>query len=263
MNKTAGAIVREQEMVKASLRVAHITEAPMGGVLGCIHELIAQQAVSPNIKEIYALVPEVNVPTLALDASSRLRIQSYRHRRGSLAALWRLAVSSRRLLRAKRPDIVHVHSTIAGVVVRLVLLTLRNRPSIIYSPHCWAFLLSYSNRLLPFIVQLIERYLARITNCIVCVSAHEKQVAIDAGIPASKCVVIHNGIKDVVDVGPAPSMTHSRTGMVHILFIGRFDAQKGFDIYLEAMRRLRGVAIGTAVGSFIVQRPAELDSTLR
>jgi len=45
---------------------------------------------------------------------------------------------------------------------------------------------------------------------------------------------------------------------LRILFVGRFDRQKGFDIFLEVVRRLDGRALGTAVGSYFVSNAEEL-----
>ena len=42
-------------------------------------------------------------------------------------------------VRQVRPDIVHIHSSLAGVIVRICLLPVRRRPKLIYTPHAWSF----------------------------------------------------------------------------------------------------------------------------
>lgn len=243
--------------ISNGLCVAHITEAPLGGVLSCIQEIMAAQVRSPAIARVCALVPEINAGPLCRSVPEG-EIHSFPHRRGSVVALVRLAIAAKRLVRDVQPDIVHIHSTIAGVVIRICLLFVRRKPKVLYCPHGWIF--SQARR--KFVKRLaaqLERLLSFATDSILCVSEFDKQEATAVGIAAEKCVVITNGLAELPEGQPKCSKHEgARPRRLKILFIGRFDIQKGFDIYLDAMRRLSDIADGIAVGGFIVSQPRPL-----
>jgi glycosyltransferase involved in cell wall biosynthesis len=99
--------------------------------------------------------------------------------------------------------------------------------------------------------------LSLVTDRIVCVSDFEKSAAIAIGISENKCVVVQNGIADDKPSQSLPSQS-LEPRRLRVLFIGRFDRQKGFDTYLEVMSRFEDIADGYAVGGFIVNRAREV-----
>jgi glycosyltransferase involved in cell wall biosynthesis len=129
-------------------------------------------------------------------------------------------------------------------------------PAILYCPHGWAFTRtgSRSNRA----TALAERTLARLTDRVVCIAKQERVQAEEIGIPANKCAVIENGVKPLdIDVEAAIASRLARSGPLRILFVGRFDTQKGFDIFTKAMAELHGSAVALAVGEYIISdRPS-------
>ena len=143
--------------------------------------------------------------------------------------------------------------------MRLCLLFWYRRPKIIYCPHGWAF--GRDVGLCARVFSLAAEYfLAFVTDRIICVANSERRAAVAVGIPKAKCVVVRNGIADLA-VMPHDRATRSRgrNGRLKILYVGRFDHQKGFDIYLEVMRHLEDFADGLAVGDFIVTKPGDVD----
>ncbi len=81
----------------------------------------------------------------------------------------------------------------------------------------------------------VERWLARRSAAIVAISEYEKASGTRVGIPAEKIQVIRLGL------GPcSPSLSAvSRaelSGPLRLLFLGRFDRQKGLDWLLEVVR---------------------------
>ena len=160
-------------------------------------------------------------------------------------------MSTLHALKQVRPDIVHIHSSLAGVVVRLCLLPSRRRPKLIYTPHAWSFSPGATRHV--FFRRMCERMLALWTDRIICVSKHELKLAIEAGISRRRCTVVLTGLPEpgatrALVTRPAPEPGCKR----RVLFVGRFDHQKGFDIYLDVMRRLEGQAEGIAAGNAIV-----------
>jgi len=103
---------------------------------------------------------------------------------GLLGAAARL----RRIVAEAAPDVVHLHSGTAGLAGRLVV---RDRIPTVFQPHAWSFLDESSS------VQGAslgwERYAARWTTELLCVSATERQLGENLGIHAP-ATVLPNGI---------------------------------------------------------------------
>jgi glycosyltransferase involved in cell wall biosynthesis len=103
------------------------------------------------------------------------------------------ALGLARLLRRRRPDLVHTHSAKAGVIGRPVAAALR--VPVVHSPHCFPFLtLQYSARRRAF-AERVERALAPLTRTILCVAEDERREALARGIAKpAKLAVVHNGV---------------------------------------------------------------------
>jgi glycosyltransferase involved in cell wall biosynthesis len=82
------------------------------------------------------------------------------------------------------------------------------------------------------------------------VSRQERADAQAIGIDSGRCVVIENGVRmRSVTLPPRPERSNARKVVV---FAGRFDRQKGFDVFLQVLRRLGEEAQGYALGRTIV-----------
>ena len=252
----------------SGLRLLHVTEAPEGGVLTYLANLIRIQASTPSIASIDVLGPSVNEAVLRESVGSvrvgsvRVGIHSVPYKTRSIGVLLRLAIATLRLIVRNRPDIVHIHSSLAGFVVRLCLLPawiIPGRPRLIYMPHGWSFKSSGRPRIIymphawsfspgagRFLALrcMCERWLSHWTDRIICVSEDERRWALKAGISAQRCTVVLSGIPSA----PAPGPRHWQRKR-RVLFVGRFDHQKGFDTYLEVLRLLDGQAEGLVAGA--------------
>jgi glycosyltransferase involved in cell wall biosynthesis len=152
----------------------------------------------------------------------------------------------------ERPDVVHLHSTFAGILGRFSLLFLRGliRPRIVYCPHAFAFLMQTSS-VTRSAYAFIERALALWTDRIICVSEHEMRHAVESGLPHDRLVLIHNGVSERM---PKSGVVGDASD-VQLLFVGRLDHQKGFDVLLDAMEKLEHEAFHlTVVGGSVLGR---------
>jgi len=150
-----------------------------------------------------------------------------------------------------RPNIVHLHSTFAGVIVRLPYLFFRrHRPKIVYCSHGWAFCrddAEWKNR----IYAIIERRLARITDAIINISHYEFEASILRGLPKGVSHVILNGTSRYSST--SASIRTFDSNVINLIFVGRFDRQKGLDILLDAMRILTDKPVHLyVIGGFVV-----------
>ena len=146
-------------------------------------------------------------------------------------------------------DIVHAHSTFAGLAVRLPLLRPGMGSAIVYCPHSWSFAAGGRT---GAIYAFIERCLQGDAAAIINVSRFERDLAVANGLDAGNLRVLRNGIADALPVPPiVQGFPASR---LNLLFLGRLDRQKGFDILLDAASRLSiGVhfhVVGSSVREF-------------
>lgn len=221
-----------------AVRILHVAESARGGVGTYLNEVL------PELRHWRDSDGRACQMRVVLPAEDRFMLEhvddgdviTYPREARNLPALGRLARTCWQAIVDFRPDIVHLHSSFAGVVVRPLLLAVRLRhglkPKVIYSPHGWAFQMNGTARRQKMIAD-VERHLARLTDRIVVLSDSERAECIDLGFPAAKLVRIYNGI-DAEPVTPTP--TSWDDPRLKVFFIGRFDRQKGLDVLAEAAR---------------------------
>lgn len=227
-------------------RILHITETPLGGVTSYLDEIVRSQ-ISRDVDSVEVILPEVNLLELGKIHSPKLRLTTFPHRRGSLATLSQIVRLTIARARETRPDIIHVHSSIAGGLVRLFRPLLPRESRVVYCPHGWAFSRE-SSHLANRITALTERLLSSLCDRIICVSSYERNEALSIGLADPRMVVIDNGISARGDAQAKPEARRKKV----VAFAGRFDQQKGFDTYVEVMRQLGDEAEGIAIGGAVL-----------
>jgi glycosyltransferase involved in cell wall biosynthesis len=96
------------------------------------------------------------------------------------------------IVRDRRPQLIHAHSSKAGAVARLARLGAPRVP-IVYTPHGYAFAGHFSRASERRAYKAIERALAPLASRVTCVCEAEARLARSVG-PASRVRVVHNGI---------------------------------------------------------------------
>lgn len=120
---------------------------------------------------------------------------------------------------------------------------------LVYCPHGWSFSRD-SSTLAHRVTAFTERALSSLCDRIICVSPYERREALSIGVADPRMVVIDNGISTRGNQPQRPG-ERNRNKKV-IAFAGRFDQQKGFDTYVEVMRRLGDEAEGIAIGGAVL-----------
>lgn len=142
------------------------------------------------------------------------------------------------LLRRVKPDVIHVHSSKAGLLGR-VAARLCNVP-VVYTPHAFAFLMTQSALRRSF-YQRLERAAVRLTSAVICLSCEEVAAAAALGYCPAQIHMIPNGIK-LEGVRP---LAVREGGKLRVGFFGRSAWQKGDDTFVRLVAALleRGAAV--------------------
>ncbi|MFE2755127.1 glycosyltransferase [Actinosynnema sp. NPDC059335] len=145
-------------------------------------------------------------------------------------------VRLRRVLRDVAPDVVHLHSSKAGLAGRLVV---RGRRPTLFQPHLWSF--DTATGPLRRAARTWERLAARWTHQLVCVSDDELAAGRAAGV-AGPAEVVCNGV-DVDRFRPRDRLTaRRRLGLPDVptaVCVGRLAPLKGQDRLLAAWPEVR------------------------
>ncbi|TFD49806.1 glycosyltransferase [Cryobacterium frigoriphilum] len=181
------------------MRILHITEAFGGGIITVLNSISRGQAENDAEVDVFYL-PRSQAPSEETVRSQfhpdvHLRRMSV-HRR-TLVTYMALALTIRRAITSRRYDVIHLHSSKAGVIGRLAMLTARRTCKVFYSPHGFAFLQLDMNRGVRTVSLMIERMLARIGDGPILTSPSEYSLAqeklhpprlfnLRTGIPASQ-----------------------------------------------------------------------------
>jgi glycosyltransferase involved in cell wall biosynthesis len=167
------------------LRVLHVAESTAGG-LGVYLDAVVRAGRDRGFHVHVAVPPAAGVRERFGEVAAGLHPWPVTARPGPglPGELWRL----RRIIATVDPAVVHLHSSKAGFVGRLVL---RGRRATVHQPHSWGFT-AVTGRWADAALRW-ERTAARWTDIIVCVSRAEQETATRAGINANS-VVVPNGV---------------------------------------------------------------------
>ena len=145
----------------------------------------------------------------------------------------------RRIVRRFQPDVLHAHSSKAGVLGRIAA-RLDGVP-VVLSPQNFAYRAYEGSQAARLAFYVIERALAPLTDCLHVVSRDEYADAVrNRMAPSSRCGMVHNGI----DLAPLLEMTeHTEESPVTVGTYARMFAQKRIDFLIDALAILaqRGV----------------------
>jgi glycosyltransferase involved in cell wall biosynthesis len=136
------------------------------------------------------------------------------------------------------PDVVHLHSSKAGLVGRLAL---RGRRPTVFQPHAWSF--EAADGALARGAAVWERAAARWTDMLLCVSRAECDRGETTGIRCDKRVVVNGVDLDQFAAADEADRTAARRrlgidGERLVVCVGRLIEQKGQDVLIEAWRSI-------------------------
>jgi glycosyltransferase involved in cell wall biosynthesis len=208
-------------------------EPPDGGVTENVLQLALR--IRPDRWSVVVAGPEVSNVRARLEAEGIEYVPIGRMRRGygrpleDLAALRQI----KGLLAARRFDVVHSHSSKAGVLGRLAAAQM-GVPAI-YSPHCFGFVGDVSTKRKMFALGL-ERWLGRRTGGLLCVSDAERRLAIQHRIAPPEAIRhIRHGVDCGPDAGANQELLEFRGDGLLVGAVTVLREQKRLDVLLDAI----------------------------
>ena len=211
--------------------VLHVSQPTEGGVARYVADLATDQVsrgwdvavASPTYGELSHRIAAAGARHIPWTAGRMPGPSSVLHAR-SLA----------RIVEREQPDLVHLHSSSAGLSGRLAV---RGRRPTIFQPHAWSF--EAVRGPLRAAASAWERKGARWATAIVCVSEAERLRGEEHGIRA-RWLVVPNGVDlETNSEASNDERTAARSKLALgdgplVVCIGRLSKQKGQDVLLDA-----------------------------
>ena len=134
-------------------------------------------------------------------------------------------------LKNLKPDVVHCHSSKAGLLGRLAAKSL-NFP-VVFTAHGWAFTDGVSP-IKQKIYATLERFLTKFSDHIITVSEYDRQHGFKYQVGTPELVqTIHNGVPDI-----QVSMTQKFNSIVKLVMVARFEDPKDQYFLIQALSKI-------------------------
>jgi glycosyltransferase involved in cell wall biosynthesis len=212
------------------LSVLHVAQPTEGGVARIVRDLAADQ-VERGLR-VSVSCPSDNWLAESVRAAGAEHHEWQAARSPGPSVLGETA-RLRRIVGSVRPDLVHLHSSKAGLAGRLAL---RGGLPTLFEPHGWSF---FVGGVVGSLALRWERLATRWCDALVCVCEGERETGSRRGLRA-RFVVIPNAV-DVAALKPATDEereeARSRLGLGDgplVVCVGRLSRQKGQDVLLDA-----------------------------
>lgn len=213
------------------MKILHVGEYVNGGVATYLRTLLNGLQKYNDI-ENYLLISDYKSQKDWENITKKVFYYKYKRR---IFNIFSAIKQIHEVIEKVNPDIIHVHSTWAGLFVRLPYLFRKRKAKIIYQSHGWAFLMDTSNYK-KNIYSFVEKILSIPTDKIINISNYEQNQAIKYGFNKNKMIMIYNGVEDKVNKSNL-KLNWDRN-KINLLFVGRLDRQKGLDLFLDVYNKM-------------------------
>lgn len=214
------------------MKILHVGEYVNGGVATYLRTLLSGLQKYDDV-ENYLLISNYKSQQGWEDITKKVFYYKYKR---SISNIFLAIKQIHAVIEDVNPDIIHVHSTWAGLFVRLPYLFRKRKSKIIYQSHGWAFLMDTSNYK-KNIYALVEKILSIPTDKIINISNYEQNQAIEYGLNKNKMVMIYNGVEDKIN--KSNLKLNWDNNKINLLFVGRLDRQKGLDLFLDVYDKMK------------------------
>ena len=206
------------------MKILHITESFGAGVEHFLQLVTRGQAAAGHqvllAHSIRADTPVKMLDTQFLHLAKRTVVQMVTQVSvlQDILSVWRLMS----LIRQERPDVVHLHSSKAGVLGRVAAWLSVSDAQVFYSPHGFAFLRQDVSLTKQKLYLLFEQLAAKLGDTLVACSQSELNLAVEK-VRHSRVRFVENAI----DLSKVQRSQGSTDGQVYVFNAGRVCYQKG------------------------------------
>lgn len=187
--------------------------------------------------------PDRRLITEAKNAGAKVFENPYFVRRFHILNDVKAFIPVYKAIRDFKPDIIHAHSTKAGVIARFWSAVLGIK-SVIFTAHGWVFTegKKYIER---WITAQVEKLMAKFTAKIICVSEFDKNLALKFSVaPENKLITIHNGVDPMAFAESLKSKNLKKIdNEICITFVGRLAPPKDIFLLIDAVQSIDGIKV--------------------
>ena len=227
------------------MKILHACESLPGGPAAYLEEIVPFQMARYGAENIVLIAPRNQTGYLVDEIAPRT--ETYLRTGRNPPSLARLGWAIRDAVKRHNPDIVHLHSTFAGIAGRIAI-SAGSGPKIVYCAHCWAFDRPRQTVLTRLYAMIERAFLAR-TDMIIDLSPHEAPLLAQHRLRPVAQELVMSGI---ADKAPAAALSPRTNRPLQLVFVGRTDRQKGFDLLMDEFAGINPArAVLTVVGTNI------------
>lgn len=207
--------------------IVHIVEATATGTLSMVctsANLFANEGHSVHV--IYSPRSETPEHLAQLFHSTIVLHEIKMDSRSAIFSIWQL----RQLLKQLSPDIVHLHSSIAGFVGRIATAGTLFKSKLFYSPHCIS-MMRKDIRLKRYLFAALER-IASLRKCQYVACSYSEKMAIQHWVGVDS-IVLENAVNVKAPPNTKSIFDTSETQILRIATVGGIRMQKNPLLFAE------------------------------
>ena len=171
-------------------KVLHIVEAFGGGIFTFLVDLVNATSDEFDVTILYAIREETPANFKEYFKDNVKFIQSqYMKRDINIKNEFRAIKEVKKIIKEEKPDIIHLHSSKAGITGRMA--TLGKKIKVLYNPHGFSFLMKNISKMQKNFYWLIEKIISLKKGTIIACSKGEYREAKKIN---KKAICINNGI---------------------------------------------------------------------
>lgn len=212
------------------MRVLHITETMASGVLKYIQEVVNVKGSETD--EHYIVYSKrtytpIDLQKLFPDGVHLINVD-IKMKRGFFESIKTLYLQIRKI----NPDVIHLHSSIAGFIGRMITLCFPNI-KVFYTPHGYSFLMTNKHKLTRVIYWLVEFMMSQFIGNIIACSKSEYKFAKKLSL-FRKVFLLENCINVLNFQKETTSSLYKQ-----VIGVGRMEEQKDPRLFIEIAALLR------------------------
>lgn len=207
-----------------------ITKPEIGGAQGNVYDLISNFQKDYEVHLLTATHGQLTEKVIALGV--KVHIIPNLTRSINLLEDFLAVKQCISLIKIIKPDVIHAHSSKAGVVARLAGV-ICSIPTV-FTAHGWGFTPG-TPKLRRAVALIAEKLLAPLATKLICVSHSDRQLALSLGVGSeNSLVVVRHGINNISVITSIPAQQPPR-----LIMVARFNEQKDQTTLLKAIVKLK------------------------